>query len=256
MPGVSAFEAICCQGPCKEHRPGTHGLPAAISVTSAKTDGDVARRLIARAELSGAAAAVRRWSRWWMAHTGGALATVMPCVLRVEAQEGRGRPMQNAVETCRAPTGPTCRPTDRPTARPRRRRLELRSAHGWPCRGPASDRVDRRSRLVSVPGRGPSQCRAADRVSVGPPTESVPGRRPCQCRAADRVSTGSPIVSVPGRGPNRRRVEDRTGDGPMTESMAAREPSRRRAGDRVGDGPRTELEAGRGQAGERVGTGH
>jgi hypothetical protein len=143
-----------------------------LSVTSAKTDGDVARRLIARA-------AIRRWSRWWMARTGGSMATVIPCVLRVEARKGRGPPVQSAVEICRAPTGPTCRPTDRPTARPRRHRRELRSAHGWPCRGPASDRVDRWSRPGSVPGRGPSGRRAEDRVSAGPPTVSVLGRRPC-----------------------------------------------------------------------------
>jgi hypothetical protein len=128
MPGVSAFEAICCQGPFKEPRPRVSGLVSACaSGTSFKEgtrDGNaraatfrdqpedrrgVARRLIAGAELSGAVAAIRRWRRWWMIRTGGALATVMPCVLQAEAQKGRGRPVQAAGEICRVPTGPICR---------------------------------------------------------------------------------------------------------------------------------------------------
>jgi hypothetical protein len=287
---VSAFEAICCQCQCREPRPGTNGLVSTDACATGANFKGGSRDQNARAatfrdqrkDRPRRRKTTYRESR--AVRRGGGRSKMESMVdgshKDVQWQQScrafcGSRPRRVAADRCRAPSRSVglrqvqlVGPTDRPTARPRRPRRELRSAHGWPCQGPASDRVDRRSRLVSVlagdrvgdgprtesvPGRRPNQCRAEDRVSAGPPTESVPGRGPSQCRAADRISAGPPAVSVTGRGPNRRRVEDRTGDGPMTESMAAREPSRRRAGDRVGDGLRTELEAGRGSAGERVG---
>jgi hypothetical protein len=215
---------------------GTGTLERRLSVTSAKTDDGVARQFVAGAELSGAVAAVRRWRRWWMVRTGSAMATVMPCVLQVEAQKGRGRTVRAAVEICRAPTGPICRSDRSGTQHGQSPQLtrckadECRSSsrslsrEGRSCRWPKTE---------SVSCRGPRQRRPQDRVGAGPKTESV---RCCRPRSA------------PGRGPSQRRPQDRVGAGPRTAAAAGCGPSQcraARAADRRRLGWKTDESSGR-----------